>query len=136
LSDGPSSHASLALGSVEWSAAEIISAIGVIPDSHWEKGEVLEGRGRRGNSGVRYESGLRSSAPLNDHIAAVVERLIPVQQTLAALLKSAGPVYGYFSLSCEIATQDWIHDFLPEHAGFAAALGVPLSLHLRMKIRR
>ncbi|MGU3496631.1 DUF4279 domain-containing protein [Xanthobacteraceae bacterium A53D] len=68
--------------------AAVTGTIGLQPSAAWAKGEAFQRNGRsftRRADGWRLDSGLNESAPMDDHVAALLTVLAPHRHGLLAL---------------------------------------------------
>jgi hypothetical protein len=82
------SSAQLVILSAEVSPGDLATAVGLAPDESWRKGDRQSERVRRTRplNGIVYESGLAERLPPHDHLVALIERLGPYSDSIAALV--------------------------------------------------
>ena len=82
------SSASLVILSLTTSAAEIGRALSIEPTETWNRGDVGEGGGPQAYHGWVRASGLGEDRPIEEHLAVLLDHLVPHSHALAELLQA------------------------------------------------
>lgn len=122
------SAAYLTILSDDLSPDDLWRSIGLTPDQSWRKGERQSPQVRRAtpHNGITYDSQLPESDPSHDHLAALIARLEPHGEQIAATVSQ--PSVHSATLWLVEHTESDMTDITvdPEQAGFVAALGATL----------
>ena len=122
--------ASLIILATNESPDVLVRAVGLEPDEKWAKGDPLKRGGKRPYTGIRYASRLDEKQSPSDHVVALVDRLRPHVEGIAAVSRQEA-TYGVTLWVVEHThADDRQIDIQPEALEAIAAMETRLSVDL------